>query len=62
MNYIKGQKRYTLHQQTRARSEGVQSATGEEWRRANSSREKEGAGPKQKQRSAVDVSADKSEI
>lgn len=46
----------------RARSEGVQSATGEEWRRANSSREKEGPGPKQKQRSAVDVSADKSEI
>ena len=43
------------------RSEGVQYATGEEWRAVtNSSRKNEVAGPKQKLHSVVDVSGGKS--
>ena len=39
------------------RLEGVQYATGEEWRAiTNSSRKNEGAGPKRKQHSVVDMS------
>ena len=44
-------------------SEGVQYATGEKWRTiTNSSKKNEVAGPKWKQRSAVDVSGDESKI
>ena len=46
MNYIKGQKDMTPKDESR-RSEGVQYATGEEWRRiTNSPRMNEAAGPK----------------
>ena len=44
------------------RSEGVQYATGEEWRTTNSSRKNEAAGPKQKRCLAVDTSGDESKI
>ena len=42
------------------RSEGVQYATGEEWR--NNSRKNEVAGPKQKGHSVLDASDSESEI
>ena len=43
------------------RSEGVQYATGEEWRRTTiSTKKNEVAGPKWKQRSVVDLSGDES--
>ena len=46
-----------------ARSEGVQYATEEEWRKiTNSSRKNEVAGPKWKQHSVVDISGDESKI
>ena len=45
------------------RSEGIQYATGEEWKRiTNSPRMNEEAGPKWKQCSAVDVSDEESKI
>ena len=45
------------------RSEGVQYATGEEWRRTTSSpRKNEVAGPKWKQCLVVDMSGDESKI
>ena len=45
------------------RSEGVQYATGEEWRAVtNSSRKNEVAGPKQKLHSVVDVSGNENRI
>ena len=45
------------------RSEGIQYATGEEERAiTNNSRNNEAAGPKQKQRSAVDVSGGESKV
>ena len=45
------------------RSEGIQYATGEEWRAiTNSSRKNEAAGPKQKQHSVVDVSGGESKV
>ena len=45
------------------RSEGVQYATGEEWRRlTNNPRMNEVTGPKRMQRSVVDVSGDESKI
>ena len=47
MNYIKGQKDMTLKDES-PRSEGVQYATGGEWRRiTNSPETNEAAGPKQ---------------
>ena len=52
MNSMKRQKDMTLEDKL-PRSEGVQYATGEEWR--NSSRKNEEAGPKQKWCSVVDV-------
>ena len=42
------------------RSEGVQYATGEEWRTTNSVKKNEVAGPKWKQHSVVDLSGDES--
>ena len=42
------------------RSEGVQYATGDQWR--NNSRKNEGMEPKQKQYPAVDVTGDRSKI
>ena len=46
-----------------SRSEGIQYATGEKWRRiTNSPRENEGTGPKQKWHSVADVSGDESKI
>ena len=45
------------------RSEGIQYATGEEWRAiTNSSRKNEAAGPKWKQRSVVDVPGGESKV
>ena len=45
------------------RSEGIQYATGEEWRAiTNSSRKNEAAGPKWKQCSVVDVPGGESKV
>ena len=56
MNYIKGQKDMILKDEL-PWSEGVQHATGEEWRRTtNSPGKNEVAGPKCKRCSVVDVS------
>ena len=44
------------------RSEGVQYATGEEWRITNNPRMNEATGPKRMQCSVVDVSGDESKI
>ena len=53
--YKKRQKAMTLEDEP-LRSEGVQYATGEEWRVVpNSSRRNEALGPKWKRRSVVDV-------
>ena len=59
MNSMKRQKDMTLEDEL-PRSEGVQYATGEEWR--NSSRKNEEAGPKRKRCSVVDVSAGDSKV
>ena len=56
MNSMKRQKDMTLEDKL-PRSEGVQYATGEEWR--NSSRKNEGMEPKQKHYPVVDVTGDK---
>ena len=62
MNCIKGQKDMTPKDKSR-RSEGVQYATGEEWRRiTNSPRMNEAAGPKWIWCSVVAVSGDQSKI
>ena len=62
MNCIKGQKDMTLKDES-PRSEGVQYATGEEWRiTINSPRKNEASRPKCKQHSVVDVSGDESKI
>ena len=55
MNCLKGQKDLTPKGESPG-SEGVQYATGEEWRRTNSTRKNEVAGPKCKRCSVVDVS------
>ena len=50
-------KKYLTLEDEPARSEGVQCATGEEWKTiTNSSRKNEVTGPKQKLQSVVDVS------
>ena len=59
MNSMKRQKDMTLEDKL-PRSEGVQYATGEEWR--NSSRKNEEVKPKQKQHPVVDVTADGSKV
>ena len=62
INCIKGQKDVTPKDES-LRSEGVQYATGEEWRRlTNNPRMNEATGPKRRQRSVVDVSGDESKI
>ena len=62
MNCIKGQKDMALKDES-LRSEGVQHATGEEWRRTtNSLKKNEVAGPRWKQCSVVDLSGDESKI
>ena len=62
MNSMKRQKDMTLEDEP-PRLEGVQSATGEEWRTASSrSRKNEAAGPKQKQCSVVDAAGGESKI
>ena len=62
MACIKGQKDMTLKDES-PRSEGIQYATGEEWRTTTKSpRNNEATGPKQKQCSVVDVSNDGSKI
>ena len=56
MSSMKRQKYMTPEDEPR-RPEGAQYTTGEEWRAiTNSSTKNEVAGPKQRQRSAVDVS------
>ena len=58
MNYINGQKDMTPKDES-PRSEGIQYATAEEWRRMiNSSRINEAAGPKQIQHSVVYYGSD----
>ena len=59
MNSMKRQKDMTLEDKL-PRSEGVQYATGEEWR--NSSRKNEEAEPKQKQCRVVEVTGDGSKV
>ena len=59
MNSMKRQKDMTLEDEL-PRSEGVQYATGEEWR--NSSRKNEEAGPKWTQCSVVPVSGGESRV
>ena len=59
MNSMKRQKDMTLKNEL-PRSVGAQYAIGEEWR--NSSRKNEEAGPKQKQRSVVNVSGGESKV
>ena len=59
MKSMKRQKDRTLKDEL-PRSVGAQYATGEEWR--NSSRKNEEAEPKQKQRSAVDMTGDGSKV
>ena len=62
MNCIKGQKDMTPRDES-PRSEVVQYATGEEWRKiTNSPRMNEVVGPKQTRHSVVDVSGDASKI
>ena len=62
MNCIKGQKDMTPKDES-SRSEDVQYATGEEWRRiTNSPRMNEKVGPNPIQHSVVDVSGDESKI
>ena len=61
MNCIKGQKDMTPKNKS-PRSESVQYAAGEEQRITNSPRMNEGAGPKWKQCSAVDMSGEESKI
>ena len=62
MNNMKRQKERTLKDES-PRSEGVQYATGEEWRAiTNSSRKNEVAGPKKKQHLAVDGSSGESKV
>ena len=62
MNYIQGQKDVILKVKP-PRSEGVQYAPGEEWRRTtNIPRKNEVAGPKQKWCLVVDMSGDKIKI
>ena len=62
MNCIKGHKDMTLNDES-PRSEGVQYATGEEWRRiTNSPRMNEVAGPRQIQHLVVNVFGDKRKI
>ena len=62
MNSMKRQKDMTPEDEP-PRLEGVQYATGEEWRAiTNSSRKNEAAGPKQKQHSVGDVSGDESKL
>ena len=59
---MKRQKDMTLEEWP-PRSEGVQYATGEEWRAiTNSSRKKEVAGPKWKRCTVVDVSGGESKV
>ena len=66
MDSMKRQKNMTLEDEPSPpppRSEGVQYATGEEWRAiTNSSRKNEAAGPKQKQLSVLDVSGGESKV
>ena len=59
MNSMNRQKDMTLKDEL-PRSVGVQYATGEDWR--NSFRRNEGAEPKQKQHSVVDVSGGESKV
>ena len=59
MNSVKRQKDMTLKDEL-PRSIGAQYATGEEWR--NSSRKNEETETKQKQRPAVDVTGNESEV
>ena len=62
MNCIKRRKN-TIPKDDSPRPEGVQYATGEEWRRTtNSPKENQTAGLKWKQHSVVDVSGDESKI
>ena len=62
MDCIKDQKYMTPDHES-PRSEGVQYATGEEWRRTtNSLKKNEVAGPRWKQCSVVDLSGDESKI
>ena len=56
---MKGQKDITLEDEPN-RSEGVQYATGDQWR--NNSRNKEGMEPKQKQHPVVNRGGDRSKI
>ena len=59
---MKRQKEVTLEDEPPG-LEGVQCATGEEWRAiTNSSRKKEAAGPKWKRCSVVDVSGGESKV
>ena len=59
MNSMKKQKDITLENEP-PRLEGIQYATGKEWR--NSSRRNEEAKPTQKQHSTVVVSGDRSKV
>ena len=59
MNSMKGQKYMTLEGEL-PRLEGVQYATGDQWR--NNSRKNEETEPKQKQHPAVDVTGDGSKV
>ena len=62
MNSVKGQKDMAPEDEP-PRSEGVQYATGEEWRATmNSSRKNEKAEPKWKQHSTADVSGRESKV
>ena len=62
MNCVKRQKDMTPKDES-PRLEGVQYATGEEWRAiTNSSRKNEVAGPKKKQHLAVDGSSGESKV
>ena len=61
MNCRKGQKDMTAKDESPG-SEGVQYATGEEWRITNNPRMNEATGPKRMQCSVVDVSGDESKI
>ena len=62
MSCIKGQKDMTPRDES-PRSEGVQYATGEAWRKnTNSPRMNEAVGPKRTRHSVVDVSGDASKI